>query len=237
MKVSIALVLSTLLFAQSAAFEAASIKPHPEPVYVSRSSTSGARATWIAATLQDLVLEAYGLKYYQVSDGPAWKATAHFDIETKAEGETAPDKAHFEAMLQSLLADRFQLKIHRETRDMPVYALVVGKGGSKLKDADPNGHQGSVMVNATGVHMNYSHNTMGQLADHLSDTAGRPVLDRTNLPGEYALKLDFSINNGNEFENPSMPTALQDQLGLRVESEKAPVEILVIDGAEKPSEN
>lgn len=240
MKIStLAILFASTVYAQTArtpAFEAVSIKFHPEPIHVSSGNTSGTLATWTATDLLSLIVDAYNLKYYQVIGGPPWIASAHYDIVARAGGDAPITKESERQMIQTMLAERFHLKVHREMREIPVYALMVSKSGSKLKDPDMNSRQGSVMVNATGVHMNYSHNTMQQLADHLSDTAGRPVLDKTNLPGEYAFKLDFSTN-GNEFEIPSMPTALREQLGLRLESQKAPVEVLVIDSVEKPSEN
>ena len=195
------------LYAQTVAFEAVSIKFHLEPIHVSSGNTSGTLATWTATDLLSLIVDAYNLKYYQVSGGPPWLTSAHYDIVARAGGEAPLTKERERLMVQTMLAERFHLHVHREMREISLYALVAGKSGSKLKDPDMNSRQGSVMVNATGVHMNYSHSTMQQLADQLSNSAGRPVLDKTNLTGEYAFKLDFSINNGNEFEVPSMPTA------------------------------
>jgi len=225
------------LHSQTVAFEAISIKFHPEPIHVSSGRTSGTLMTWTATDLLSLVVGAFDMKYYQVSGGPPWVASAHYDIVARAGGDAPITAERERQMVQTMLAERFQLKFHREKREIPVYALVIARGGPKLQDPDMNGHKGSTMVNGAGVHMDYSHSTMQRLADQLSNSAGRPVLDKTNLPGEYAYKLDFSINNGNEFEIPSMPAALQEQLGLKLESQKAPVEVLIIDSAEKPSEN
>jgi len=231
-------VLAAGLHAQSPlAFDAASIKLHPEPIYMSRSGTSGTLATWTAETLLDFVVDAYGLKYYQVTGGPRWIESDHFDISARAPGDTPPTEDQFRQMTQTLLADRFQLRIHRETREIPVYALVVSKNGPKLKDPDMNSREGWARGDNKGVHIVQSHATMQRLADHLSDTAGRPVIDKTGLAGLYAYKLDFGPDNSTaDSDLPSMSTAVE-QLGLRLESQKAPVEVLIIDSAQKPSEN
>jgi uncharacterized protein (TIGR03435 family) len=219
------------------AFDAASIKLHPEPVYASRSDASGTYATWTAETLRDLVVEAYGLKYYQVTGGPHWVESDHFDISARAPGDTAPTHDEFRQMIQTMLADRFQVKAHREMKEIPVYALVVGKNGPKLKDPDMNSREGYAMVDNKDFHIVQSHATMQRLADHLSDSADRPVLDKTGLAGLYAYKLDFSLGNSTtDSDLPAMSTAVE-QLGLRLDPQKAPVEILIIDSAEKPSEN
>ena len=141
-------------------------------------------------------------------------------------------------MLQALLAERFQLKVHRETKEMPVFALVAGKNGPKLSDPDPSKPGMRTTGNATGLHITAWQSTMQQLADQLSNTAGRPVLDKTGLAGAYAYKLDFNPDVAAPDSGiPTMSTAVQDQLGLRLEPQKAPIEILVIDSAEKPSAN
>lgn len=222
----------------SPTFEVASIKPHPEPITSSGSSTSGSRTTWTAATLMTLVSNAYELNYYQISGGPPWTTSAHFDIVAKADGDTSPTKDQVRQMLQALLAERFQLKVHRETKEMPVLELVVGKNGPKLSDPDPSKPGMRTMGNATGLHITAWQSTMQQLAAQLSNTAGRPVLDKTGLTGTYAYKMDFNPDVAAPDSGiPSMSTAVQDQLGLRLEPQKAPIEILVIDSAEKPPAN
>jgi uncharacterized protein (TIGR03435 family) len=238
MKTIAALSIALALHAQPrATFEAVSIKPHPEPIYVSRSDTSGTYATWTAATLIDLVVEAWNVKYYQVTGGPKWAASAHFDINVRATDGSPLTNESRRPLIQSLLSDRFQLKVHRETKEIPVYALMVAKSGQKLKEPDMNSREGYTTVGPAGVHIVQSHATMQRLAEQLSNTAGRPVLDKTDLAGMFAYKLDFNPNSTPDSDIPSMPTALQDQLGLRLEPQKAPIEILIIDSAEKPSEN
>lgn len=238
LSLSVAVAIAIGLYAQSPlAFDAASIKLHPEPVYVSRSDTSGTYATWTAETLRDLVVEAYGLKYYQVTGGPHWIESDHFDISARAPGDAAPTRDQFRQMVQTMLADRFQIKVHREMREIPVYALVVGKNGPKLKDPDVSSREGYAMGDNKGIHIVQSHASTQRLADHLSDTADRPVLDKTGLSGVYSFKLDFSLGNSTaDSDLPSMSTAVE-QLGLSLDPRKAPVEMLIIDSAEKPSGN
>jgi len=234
-------VLAVWLCAQPPlAFEAVSIRPHPEPVYMSHSGISGTRATWTAETLLDFIVEAYGLKYYQVSGGPRWLNSDHFDISARAPGDTPLTNDQLKQMLQALLADRFRLGVHRETKEMPVYALVIGKNGAKLQAPDMNSRQGYAGGDGKVMHFVQSHGTTQWLADQLSMSADRPVRDKTGLAGMYSFKLDFSPPGNTaaaESDIPSMFTAVQDQLGLRLEPQQAPVEVLVIDSAEKPSGN
>jgi uncharacterized protein (TIGR03435 family) len=137
-------------------------------------------------------------------------------------------------MLQNLLADRFQLKLHRESKDAPIYALVVAKNGPKLKESAP-GAQGSIgmsqgNLSARGV-------PVAALADQLSGPVfqlGRPVIDRTGISGIY----DFTLDWASDDSAPSVFTALQEQLGLKLEAQKGSVEVLVVDSMErKPSAN
>jgi uncharacterized protein (TIGR03435 family) len=239
-----AAMLATLstVHAQAPVFEVASIKFHPEPITMSADpAIRGARVVGTASTLIDLIEEAYGLRRDQLSGAPKWAESDHYDIAAKPAVEGAVTKDQLRQMLQALLADRFQLKVHRETADVPVYALAVGRNGSKMKAIAPDAAGGGhVRTTGKGVHMETTKGTMEQLARQLSNTAGRPVIDRTGLTGFYAYTLDWFPENlaqPPDLDAPSMFQALQDQLGLRLESTKGPVEKLVIDHAEKPSEN
>ena len=223
-------------FAQQA-FEAVSIRPHPEPIYVSRSSASGTYASWEAGTLRDLITEAWNLKYYQVPEQPSWISSEHFDISARAPGSAAPSQEAFRQMLQTMLADRFHLRVHFETKEIPVYALVIAKSGHKLKEPDLQSHEGGVIAGQNKFQVIASHGTMPRLAEQLSFPSGRPVIDKTGLDGTYAFKLQFNPSPTAESELPPLPTALQDQLGLRLESQKAPIETLIIDSATRPEPN
>ena len=148
-------------------------------------------------------------------------------------------------MLQSLLADRFKLKIRRETRDMPVYELVVGKNGPKFKesarDASPNGH---LAVIGRNYELTMSKATMDDLADQIANTsADRAVLNKTGLTGTYDIRMVFTPSfrmnreEQSDWNDISIFNAVQDQLGLKLQARKAMVEIVVVDHVEKPSEN
>jgi uncharacterized protein (TIGR03435 family) len=144
-------------------------------------------------------------------------------------------------MTRTLLTERFKLTMHRETREVPVYALVIAKNGPKLKKAATDGDDG-LSVNAHGYVAKQT--SVELLARQLQAQVGRIVLDRTGLAGAYDFKLEFTpqralgnAGDGSEPAGPTIFTALQEQLGLKLESSKAPVEIVVIDHVEKPSEN
>jgi uncharacterized protein (TIGR03435 family) len=190
---------------------------------------------------------AYNLNNYQVSvQAPLLMVgDTRYDVVAKAEGDGAPAKAEFRQMLQLLLADRFKLKFHREMREMPVYELVVGKNGPKFKesapDANPIAHYGP---SGRDYRVTMPKATMDDLADAIaSSSPGRPILDKTGLTGTYDIKLTYSLDvksNGDtepDLGETSIFTAIQEQLGLRLEAQKAMIEVLVADYAETPSEN
>ncbi len=232
----------------SRSFEVASVKLHPDPPQIINISTSGPRFRAEAEFVRGLIMYAYDLKNYQLPDSPAYAAVGDtmYDIVAKAEGDGEPTKAEFRQMLQSLLADRFKLKLHREQREIPVYVLVVGKTGPKFKesaaDAKTSGHIG---VNGRNQVMTLTKTTMEGVAGDLQIYVDRPVVDKTGLTGTYDIKLEatpfFRLTR-----NPDIPsdpadidgfTAVQQQLGLKMEAQKAMMEVLVIDHVEKPSEN
>lgn len=145
-------------------------------------------------------------------------------------------------MLQALLADRFTLKVHQETRELPIYTLVVAKGGPRFQPSKINGttiNSGIAYITVVG-----SDHTVALLAEQLSRTLGRVVMDKTGLDGRYELTLKWATDEGgagtggsSADAGPSIFTAIQEQLGLKLESGKGPIPILVVDHLEKPSEN
>jgi bla regulator protein blaR1 len=256
-------------------FEVASIKPAKSnfPGMGFRNAPGG-RFMGTNVTTRALITMAYKLQPFQLTGGPSWLSTDHYDIEATPErtGDNDPGKQEhvdfqqqFEQQrlrLQALLEDRFQLRFHRETKELPVYALVVAKGGPKLTPSQqkagnrrPMMRMGRGRIESEGV-------AMAQLADMLSMEQGRKVIDRTGLTGNYDIKLEYTPDQSQgpgpggppgggpgpgpeggmgppppDPNGPSIFTALQEQLGLKLESQKGPVEILVIDHVEKPSEN
>ncbi|HEY6343329.1 MAG TPA: M56 family metallopeptidase [Bryobacteraceae bacterium] len=227
-----------IAFAQRVEFEVASIKPHQGPVTVYGLGISGTTVGELAATLAYLVKDAYYLKEGQVSGGPDWGRTQRYDIVAKAPGEREPTVEEARQMLQTLLADRFKLTVRREMHETPVYALVSAKGGFKLRPSDKRtGVLGQ--PSAVGRRIKGSV-TMDFLARLLTDRVGRYVVDRTGLAGNYEIALEWTPDN---FAPPddtpplSIFTAVQEQLGLKLEPAKAPVERLIIEHAEMPTEN
>ena len=138
-------------------------------------------------------------------------------------------------MVQSLFADRFKLVAHREMKESPVYLLTIAKTGSKLHPGGAVRFNGGVQGDASGKPDWPDGMTMSQLAGILSNYTDRLVVDRTGLTGTYGITLDFSLTDRDD--RPSIFTAVQEQLGLKLEPTKAPVEVLVIDSVNKPSEN
>jgi uncharacterized protein (TIGR03435 family) len=228
--------------AQAPAFEVASIRENPGPWHVLRGySSSGARLTLEAWSPVDLIMEAYGLKRYQALS--ALPVTAFYDIAAKAGGDGTPTRAEFMPMLQTLLADRFNLRFHRETREVPVYAMVVGKSGVKFKESPPEKPFRSYGgVNGRNQYRELSQATMEMVADRIAgEGIDRPVIDKTGLTGKYDIRLEatpeFRINNNPQPEDLRIFDAIQQQLGLKLEPRKAAIEVLVVDRLERPSAN
>jgi len=202
-------------------------------------------------TLFGLVREAYHLQNFQIrmtGASPLMQSSdILYDITAKAEGDGTPTREQFRQMLQALLADRFKLKAHREQVEMPVYALVVGKGGPKFKpsspDADPTVRVGCIPNCSANYVLTMPKGTMEDLSHNLGGGLDRPAVDQTGLAGTFDIKLTYTP----EFRRNSRPepdlndisifTAVQDQLGLRLEPSKAKFEMLIVDHVEKPSEN
>ncbi len=223
---------------ETASFEVASIKFHPGLITMSGGGVKGATLSDTAVTLRNLIEDAYGVRTDQISGGPSWIGSDRYDVVAKAEGEGTLTHDRAMQMLQTLLADRFQLKVHRETRGTPVYELIVAKNGPKLKEVSADVKEGGFTrgFNTGLMHTEISKGTMEQLARQLSVTAGRPVVDKTGLTGYYAYTLDWASAiqpPQPDSDIPSMFTAVQEQLGLKLESAKD----LIIDRAERPSEN
>jgi uncharacterized protein (TIGR03435 family) len=242
--------LSPGLLAQTAPsvrpFEVASVKPHTGPGRVG-ISTSGPRLNAEPANLWALIAYAYNLKTYQIPSTPPLSALGneYYDIVAKAEGDGAPTKDEFRGMLQLLLADRFKLAVHRETREMPVYALLVGKNGPKFKasapDASPDTHYAA---SGRNWEVTIPKATMDDVLRAIeSSILDRPVLDKTELKGTYDVKMTYTPNippnrrSEPDPEDISIFTAVEVQLGLKLEAQKAKMEVLVVDRVEKPSEN
>jgi uncharacterized protein (TIGR03435 family) len=224
-----------------------------------------------------LVQQAYGVGKDRITGAPDWLNLERYDIETKMDGAAAEElktlsadvvRAARQHMLRKLLEQRFQLTVHRDTRELPIYNLVLAKGGSKLQESKPDdagtgdkptdaalaaalaaklGSSGGPMATGGGgggrggVRTTSGRAiTTAELAATLSSIAGWPVFDKTGLTGKYDFKLEYAPDDSQTDPDPVGPsifTAVQEQLGLKLEPAKGPVEILVIDHVEKPSGN
>ena len=260
-KIAALLALTIAAFAQQpgrTAFEVASVKPgDPNERRVSLFIQPGGKLSTTNASLQMLIGFAYDVRDHQISGGPTWLDAAKFNIEAKAPSDArippGPDgAAELRLMLQSLLAERFKLVVHRETREQQVYNLAVDKAGLKMKEATnvgPGQPQGLRMTGRGDVTGTAA--PVPLLINFLSQQLGRSVVDKTGLTGKYDFMLKWAPDPGTaagpragddaappvDASGPSIFTAVQDELGLKLQSAKGPVEILVIDGPEKPDAN
>ncbi len=200
----IGLLLGCTLMAQS--FEVASVKPHEGPMPNIGISTSGVRLEAHADTVRGMILYAYGLKNYQLPDTPALLGIGDtfYDAEAKAEGDTPPSKADFRRMLRQLLADRSRLSLHRETREMSVYGLVVGKGSPKLLESAPDtAHSGHFGVSGRNYQVTLKKASMDDVVNAIANSfPDRSVIDRTGLTGLYDVKLTYTSETRSNRENP-----------------------------------
>jgi uncharacterized protein (TIGR03435 family) len=240
--------LSRQGFSQSPArpaFEVASIRPNTSGLSAPLDF-GPKRFSAMGMSLNVLTQWAYDVRDFQVTGGPDWLNSARYDVQaTTAE---AVSQSQMRLMLQSLLTDRCHLQLHRDTREFSGYDLTIAKNGPKFQPVKEGSARGGIQIRS-GV-LSGRGAPMATLAGALTILVERPVLDKTALDGNYDFKLEYDPSTVFSREaalgNPptagpspgaSIFTALQEQLGLRLESRKGPLEILVIDRLEKPSEN
>jgi uncharacterized protein (TIGR03435 family) len=219
------------------AFDVATVKQNQSGTGRSHSSTNDGELIRTNYTLYDCVKDAYQLNYYNLT-GPEWLKSERYDIVAKAPSPRERDRLM--PMFQTLLAERFKLRVHRETKVMFVYALTIAKNGPKLKAANPAAESGSgASVNRSGGSLWAKKISMSGLADLLSRHLDRPARDMTGIEGLFEIStLEWAADNSDPADKPSLFDALRQQLGLTLEGKKLPVEILVVDHAEKvPAEN
>lgn len=195
---------------------------------------------------------AYEMSETRILDAPAWATSTYFNIDAAADPSvdavlqkltSDAGRKQKEAMVQALLADRFHLVVHTDTRELPIYELVVARGGAKLGDLKSNG----TTVNHGRDHIEVEGpDSLAFLAEELAKETGRNVVDKTGITGRYDLKLHWTPDDASEPQllngapidsGPSLFTALEEQLGLRLDPAKGPVQVLVIDHIEMPSAN
>jgi uncharacterized protein (TIGR03435 family) len=255
-------------------FAVASIKPDKSGTNMFRIMFGPDGFTATNVPLKHLIREAFSVNDDQIAGEPAWVSSTSFDVDAKVDSADVPAMKNLtfdqrRQMIRSLLADRFALKTHEETKELPVYMLVIAKGGPKLHEAKPgdtypnglkgpdgqHGGAGMMMFNASGQ-ITAQGVLMSNLTRLLAQQTGRTVIDKTGLMGKYDFTLQMppmkgpmpmppaagngpagGDDGGDDSSGPSIFTALQEQLGLKLDSQKAPLPLIVIDHIEQPSAN
>jgi uncharacterized protein (TIGR03435 family) len=216
-------------------------QPHDHVSITSSPSDGRLRATNVS--LFTLIWWSFEIPESRILGAPSWAGSKRFDIEATADPSVDAQlkglssdagRKQKEKMVQALLADRFKLATHTETRELPIYSLVVAKGGANLgalQDSGTSINRGSDRIEVQ------TSNSVSTLAEQLSMIVGRDVVDKTGIAGRYNLKLQWTPDDAAADSGPSLFTALEEQLGLKLEPAKGPVQVLVIDKIEMPSAN
>jgi uncharacterized protein (TIGR03435 family) len=219
------------------AFDVVSVKEHKSDDHMMGYRYSEGGFTTQNMSVKSLIAMAYGVRPDLISGGPGWMPAVGYDINAKVASEDLETLAKLgpeqrTGMLAAVLEDRFKLKTHRETKMLPTYDLVVAKGGPHLKDAagtEPSWTTGTGMFKLTD-------SSAQSIADQLAHATQHNVADKTGLKGMYDVELKWTPEDSTG-DAPPIFTAVQEQLGLRLQPSKGPVETLVVDHLEKPTEN
>jgi uncharacterized protein (TIGR03435 family) len=231
---------------EALAFEVATIKPNGSGGGGSSTDSTNGLLRITNQTLRNFIQYAYNVRDFQISGGPSWMGSDRYDIAAKPESPAHDQQ--IKQMLQTLLSDRFQLRFHRETREGAGFALVVGKNGPRLQPARESNSSGitSGRNSSTGLlTLSGKRASLDEIAANLAARLERPVFNKTGLAGKFDFELswvqDLTPSGAGvpspSASGPSLVTAVQEQLGLRLESQKGPVDILVIDQVSRPREN
>jgi uncharacterized protein (TIGR03435 family) len=235
------------------AFEVATIKPVDHDAKMGRYITMQGTNRFVGKdyTLKLLIAAAYNLNPKEVSGGAAWIDSDYFDIAAVTPGEVRPTRDEQMSMLRNLLADRFKLTFHREEKEFSIYELEVAKGGPKLKPSTAAPDEPAQLISTVypqRMVLPARNATMGELAALMQRAMlDRPVVDKTGLSGRYDFDLEWAPDEtqfGGEIPvasadapNPPLFTAIQQQIGLKLEATRGPVETIVVDRADRPSAN
>ncbi len=234
-RITIAAILTMANLAAQPAFEAASVRPSVSPEI--REQTDPGRLMMTGFTLRTFIQEAYGLLGFQTAGGPAWLDSDTFDIQATAAGPNS--REHLLQMLQTLLADRFGLVVHRETKGLSGYSLVAEKGRPKLQVSKETqttiGLRPLVTGEGRGVRVILKKASMASLARYMSQWMECPVIDRTALAGFFDFQQDLTLDAA--FDRRTVFLEIVPSLGLKLQPAKVPTQVLVIDRAAKPAEN
>jgi len=235
-----ALVAMTVAAQQAPqAFEIVSIRPNVTGSE-SRRASSAPGGAFVAtnAGLRLLMSRAFGVPEAQIVRGPGWVDTEKYDVNARAAVPYEMTREQLRPCLQAMLAERFGLKFHRERKEGSVYSLVLAKNGPKFREHAGDGRSGiSASTEQGKTNISGTKITMARLAEYLSGQADRRVIDNTGLTGEYDFVVEWSPDETVASAQPSIFAALQEQLGLRLVSTIGPIETIVIDDVDRPSEN
>jgi uncharacterized protein (TIGR03435 family) len=233
------LLLAAALLAQERAFDVASIKRNRTGAVGSDTNTTPGRVTLVNVTLMSVVLRAFGVLNQQVIGAPDWLSTERYDIVATTADATALTDDVRQAYFQGLLADRCRFRFHRETRAIRVYSLVPSKEGFKLiAHTGPGEYAMRVQPTDDGrLRLRSTRGNMKRLAEILAGQTGDLVADRTGLSGEYDFTLEWVPDVNTGAPGSSVFTALTEQLGLKLDSAKTPIPVVVIERIERPTED
>jgi uncharacterized protein (TIGR03435 family) len=240
LSVAALMVAAGLVFAQPA-IDVASIKPADPALTAMNNHFSADRFTPINYAAQSLIENAFGVRDYQVLNAPDWTRSEGWTLEIKTTAPTSYEQKF--RLLQPLLAERFRLRFHHETKIMPVFSLLVAKGGPKLKTPTDD-KPGSTRYGNQIIGHKYDISRLAR--DLSSNVLNRPVIDETGLRGIYDIDLKWTPDSGQidqvgapvvDPDRPSIFVAIREQLGLELKAEKGPVDVIVIDHVERPSPN
>jgi uncharacterized protein (TIGR03435 family) len=236
---AVLVVAVTILTAQSHQFDVVSIKRNRTGALASDTNTTPGRLSLVNVTLLSVVLRAFRVLNPQVVGAPDWLLTERYDIVAVTGDDTALTDERRQSYLQALLADRCQFRFHRETREIRTYWLVPATSGSKLTThTGPGEYSMRVQPADDGrLRLRSTRGNMGRLAEILAGQIGELVANRTGLSGEYDFTLEWAPAQNDSAAGPALFTALTEQLGLRLEAVKAPVEAIVIERVERPTED
>jgi uncharacterized protein (TIGR03435 family) len=236
------------------AFDVATIRPSDPARKEQIITLRGAEVITTNVTVHDLINLAYWLHPKQLSGGPPWTESDKYDMTGKPDAPGQPNVDQMKTMIQKLLADRFQLKFHFEKRDLSAYVVRIAKGGAKITTSqfDPKSLPGwNFGRSASGTTLTFRNSPMSQITAILQNFLDQPVVDQSGLSEKYDFTVTFTMDAAqgarlgglppsaadNPDAAPDVYTAFQQQLGLKLESTKAPVDVMVIDKVERPSEN
>jgi uncharacterized protein (TIGR03435 family) len=232
-----AALLTGPLWAQSRdSFEVVSVKPNKTGAPASETDTTPGRVSVINATPLSLLLRAFGVSRFQIVGAPEWTLTERYDLVATVPGGRVLNDQDRQAFFEKMLTERWQLRYHRETRNLRVYSLV--NDGSKLVQHTGPGEYGmKIELAGPRVILRSIRGNMGRLAEILGGYVGNVVTNDTRLGGEYDFTLEWVQDAGSDAPGSSLSTAVREQLGLRLVSAEKPAPVVVIDRLERPSEN